>query len=303
MNHENIIVTRPSKLYLKRSQLILESGENAAQVPVEDLRHLILDNENIKLTKALLVEIAQNNGVIVVCNERHIPCGIYTSFHQHFQSSKIINLQIENGEKINGKIWKAIIKQKIINQSLIIKELNPKIFDQMIKLISDIKINDETNIEGQAAKIYFNTLFGENFIRRRYRDKDIDFTNILLNYGYSIMRSAVIRALICHGLLPIFGLKHKSNTNSFNLADDFMEPFRPIVDLYVFKYTKENLKQSNEFNIKNKKELTLLINTKMKIDDKVIEMDKAAELMAISYVKALENKKPSLIKIPKLIKR
>lgn len=65
------------------------------------------------------------------------------------------------------------------------------------------------------------------------RDRGAPGVNVLLNYGYGILRAAVARAVVGAGLHPALGIHHSNQFNSFNLVDDLIEPFRPIVDYSV----------------------------------------------------------------------
>lgn len=91
-----------------------------------------------------------------------------------------------------------------------------------------VRSGDSDNLESQAALYYFPRLFGRQFHR-----KQSDWTNSALNYGYAILRGALARAVVAHGLHPSLGLFHHSERNAFNLVDDLIEPFRPLVDLHV----------------------------------------------------------------------
>lgn len=91
-----------------------------------------------------------------------------------------------------------------------------------------MKPGDTTNREAVAARKYFVALFGSTF-----RRTDEDVTNASLNYGYAIIRSCVAKTLAGYGFNGTVGIHHINETNPFNLADDIMEPLRPVVDMWT----------------------------------------------------------------------
>ena len=97
-------------------------------------------------------------------------------------------------------------------------------------------------------------MFGSDFTREKENE-----VNAALNYGYAIIRSYIAKTLICEGLEPSLGIHHKNQLNSFNLADDIIEPFRPVVDNYVYNNYKD---WGNEFYTFQKAELVRLLNCK-----------------------------------------
>ena len=150
-------------------------------------------------------------------------------------SAKIDN-QINTRKSFYEKIWQDIIQIKIYNQTVCLSSLEKD--DRALKsLIKKVIIGDRENIEAQAAKIYWNKLFGDDFIR----DKNGEGINTLLNYGYTILRSGIARSIMGAGLHPAIGIFHKNKYNSMRLADDLMEPFRPIVDYFVYKFSKQGM--------------------------------------------------------------
>ena len=91
------------------------------------------------------------------------------------------------------------------------------------------RIKTYFNIEAQAAQVYWPALFGSNFRRDRSRED----LNILLNYGYAVIRSSMTNAVLSAGLHPTFGVFHRNRNNPLCLVDDLIEPYRPIVDQVV----------------------------------------------------------------------
>lgn len=164
------------------------------------------------ITTRLLTACSTYNVVLVICDKKHIPCGMYLPFNQHSRTVKIIRRQIQWGEQDKDKLWQQIIKYKITNQSEILYYFtkNKERYEQLARYVDGVQPGDPTNREGHAAKVYFNTLFGNEF----YRSNDC-IENAMLNYGYAIVRAYITRSIVSYGYNPGLGIFHKSEYNSF----------------------------------------------------------------------------------------
>ena len=200
------------------------------EIPLDDIGGIISNSYSITYSSSLLVKLAELNISFIICGTNHSPQAFLWPVETHSLMAGKIDTQINTRKSFYEKLWQDIIQIKIYNQSVCLKSLNKE--DNLLKsLIKKVIIGDRSNIEAQAAKIYWNTLFGDNFIR----DKNGDGINTLLNYGYTILRSGIARSIMGAGLHPAIGIFHKNKYNSMRLADDLMEPFRPIVDYFVYK--------------------------------------------------------------------
>jgi len=223
------------KVYLDNIEI--HKGENKYTLPLSDIGIIVLDGLMTSITTRLLAACSNYNVVIVICDKKHLPAGMYVPFNQHSRVVKIINKQIrwENDKK--GKLWQQIIKYKIENQAEIMFSFtkDKERYQLLQGYVEEVKVNDESNREGHAAKVYFNTLFSNNFSR------DIDcMENAMINYGYAIVRAYIARAIISYGYNPSLGIFHKNEYNAFCLADDILEVFRPVVDAYAIYYILNN---------------------------------------------------------------
>ena len=204
----------------------------------------------------------------------------------HYQFTKNLKNQINVSEPFKKRIWQQIVIQKIKNQSLVLKLCN-KDFQLVEKISSLVKSGDTDNREAYAAKIYWNCLFGKEF----RRDKNAEGINSLLNYGYAIIRASMIRVICSAGLLPALGVNHNNNLNQFCLADDFMEIYRPLIDVTVYNLYKNGIVEISPIV---KKELinTLWINIHTKEGNSPVFQ--SMHYLVGSYVHALENKISSI---------
>ena len=223
-------VSNPSYLRLHRRQLIIEQErEVVGQVPIEDIGALILACPQIVVSVPTICAIQQNNAVIVFCDERYMPLSVLLPLEANSLHSKILKQQIKISKPVQKRIWRQIVTAKVQAQS---KALNHCIENDfgLSNLIPKINSGDSTNIEAQAAQRYWPKLFGKKF----RRDTEGPSINALLNYGYAILRATTARAICASGLHPALGVFHHNQYNAFCLADDLIEPFRPLVDSCVW---------------------------------------------------------------------
>ena len=222
------------KVYLDNIEI--HKGENKYVIPLSDIGIIVLDGMATSITTRLLAACSTYNAVLVICDKKHIPCGMYIPFNQHSRTVKIMRKQVQWGDNKKDELWQGIIKYKIHNQSKVLYRFtkNREKFIQLQNYVGEVKLGDMSNREGHAAKVYFNTVFGNDFSR------GIDcIENAMLNYGYAIIRAYITRSIVGYGYNPSLGIFHKSEYNSFCLADDFLEIFRPVVDAYVINYLLE----------------------------------------------------------------
>lgn len=238
MIKRTIFCGSPAYLSLQNEQLLIKPrNENAetVSIPIEDIGYLELDNQQITLTVALLARMAQENCAIAICDKTHIPIGLHLPISGHSVHTERMKPQLEANQPLNKRLWQQTIKEKIQNQSAVLKKFE-KPYITLLQKAEAVLSGDTSNQEGIAAAYYWKTLFGKNFKRER----EGDMPNALLNYGYAILRSILARAIIGTGLLPSLGIHHKNRYNSYCLADDVMEPYRPFVDALVYMYYEEN---------------------------------------------------------------
>jgi len=260
-------ISERSYLHLKQKQLFIDQeGEIVGQIPIEDLGVLILQNPAIVITQRLIVACQENKVVLIFCDRKHLPYSVILPIGESNNlHNKILKQQIEVSEPIKKNLWKQVIELKIKNQSQTLKTLN-KDATQLNYLASKVKSGDTGNCEAVAAQVYWKILFGKKF----RRNPDLEGINSLLNYGYSIMRAMIARAICGAGLHPTLGLFHSNQYNALCLADDLMEPFRPWVDLIVYQMAGEQ--SELEINQTNKQLLLQLLSEPVKYDNKTMPL-------------------------------
>lgn len=280
------------KLYLDNLKVVREETE--ILIPLSDIHTIIVDNQQTVVTARLLNKLAEYHILLIFCDEKHLPNIYALSPHSHHQSSRVLERQVQWNEQTKGTMWQKIIQIKINNQASVLEHLKkePDSVQMLEYLSQEVGFSDETNREGHAAKLYFKTLFGSSFIRDR---DSFDGINSGLNYGYIVLRSTIARTIVAYGLQPSFGIGHHNQYNAFNLADDLIEPFRPIIDLWVSVMCNED----TYLDLKTKQKIVHLIsNNKILIGNQKQTILNAIEILIQSFIKGMNENNPDLLVYP-----
>lgn len=292
MAFRTIVISNPSRLFIKNNNLCIGQNEEVYNLPIEDISSIMIENKQTTITSGVLELCAENNVLIYSCDNKHLPNGIFTSLNQHSRVAKVLKTQIDLPKPFKKRCWQKIIIQKTVNQAECLNILKIDGSEKIINIANNIKSGDTDNREAYIAREYFKLLFGSSFTRGTKTT-----TNAALNYGYSIIRGAVARSLVSYGYNTILGINHSSELNSFNLADDFMEVYRALVDLYV----KKNIVDDNEFTSDNKMQLYNLLNVDVIIDNKKCSVINSIDIMIQSFSTAITTGDFENLKLPKLI--
>lgn len=232
------VFSRKSHVYAKQKQLKVDvDGKNAGSVPFEDVGLLVLDSPALTCTQGALVSIAENGGAIMICGKDHHPAGLFLPVAANTTLTERMAAQIEAKKPLKKRLWGQIVKAKINNQAATLDKDSPAI-SRLKELSKNVRSGDPDNKEGQAARIYWKELFSDIEFRRERKG---DPPNALLNYGYMVLRASIARSICGSGLHPALGLHHKNKYNPFCLADDLLEPYRPLVDREVKSMVEEDL--------------------------------------------------------------
>jgi len=223
----SIMISRPAKLRREHFSLAIEQEETAF-VPFEDIAVIVLNHREINLSHPVLSACAEYGISLYATGANHQPAGVFLPFLPHSRTTRLLRLQLDIARPLAKQAWANIVRRKIENQTACLRLTGKKGVDRLESYARRVRSGDIDNLEGQAAAFYFTQLFGTGFHRAEER-----WANAALDYGYAVLRGAIARGLVAHGLHPTIGLFHDSEQNAFNLADDLIEPFRPLVDLHV----------------------------------------------------------------------
>ena len=263
------MISRPAKLRREHFSLAIEQ-EQTAFVPFEDIAIIVLNHREIQLTHPVLSACAVYGIGLYATGDNHQPNGVFLPFLAHSRTTRLMRKQMDIPRPLAKQAWASIVRRKIENQSAVLRFCAKNGVDRMDSYARRVRSGDTENLEGQAAAFYFTHLFGQGFYRAEER-----WVNAALDYGYAVLRGAIARGLVAHGMHPPIGLFHASEQNAFNLADDLIEPFRPLVDLHV---AKNPAFTEGDLSPQDKAELVALLNV-----DVGMPQGKMSALSAIEY--------------------
>lgn len=252
MAYRCIMIANPARISCTVGQLVVQS-EQKFTFPIEDIACLMLESRQSTITTAALSALAENGTVVYCCDEKHLPCGTLLPFAQHCRQLEVSRKQLGMSVPLQKRLWQKIVRSKIHNQGECLALCGkPEKAAWLFSREKAVTSGDAGNMEATAAAGYFPELFGNGFTR----SDECDGRNAALNYGYAVLRGCMARCLCSYGFLPWMGLHHCSELNAFNLADDMMEPYRPVVDLFV----AANIDSDVELNTSLKGRLFDLLN-------------------------------------------
>lgn len=274
------VVTVSSRCKLEhRLDYLICRGEDTVKIHMSEIAVLIVESTAVAITAALMCELIKRKVKVIFCDEKHNPYFELTPASLKYDTSGCLRRQMSWTEENKRAVWTQIVRQKILQQMLLLQERKYQeqasmLFDYMTQL----KDGDITNREGHSAKVYFNALFGKDFTRQTSCA-----VNSALDYGYSILLSAFNREVAAAGYSPNIGINHNNEFNHFNLSCDLMEPFRPLVDRRVLEL------DIMEFQTEQKHQLQQLLNREVIIDAKKYSLNNAISMYVRSVLSAIEN--------------
>nr|WP_315165408.1 type II CRISPR-associated endonuclease Cas1 [uncultured Flavobacterium sp.] len=257
MLKKTILIENKTSITTKNHQLVLKSEIRESSIPIEDIGFLVLDHSEIYLSIPAINLVIENNTALIICNTNHLPNGMLLNLNSHHIQQEIFKNQIIASIPLKKQLWQQTIIEKIKNQGELLEIITGKV-NTFEFLASKVLSGDTSNMEGVAAQQYWKSFPLPNHEKDGIkRERYGDYPNNFLNYGYAILRAATARALSGSGLLNTLGIHHKSKYNAFALADDIMEPFRPLVDEKVFELMQKYEEQ--ELNTVLKSELLQIL--------------------------------------------
>lgn len=291
MEFRNIIIANPARLSIKHNQLCIMQ-EREALIPIEDICSILMESRQIQISAAALERLAVSGITVFFCDEKHLPSAQILPMNQFSRQRKMLYAQFELPRPVQKQLWKNIVQQKIKNQAACLRLSGKAGFEELEAMAQTVRSGDVHNVEAQAAAFYFPRLFYQGFTRG-----NSCLHNAALNYGYAILRGAIARNLVLHGLEPCIGLQHHNQLNSYNLADDLIEPFRSLIDLYVSGLPDTD---SDELTPAVKRSLFNATNLLMLQDGKKMRVMYAISRSAASLAKSIAAQK-NILELPMLI--
>lgn len=229
MAFRTVLIEKAVNVRLDLNNIVVNYEDDKFWINIDEISVIIVDDPRCNVSLNVLSYLCEKGVTVIFCNASHMPIGSLQTLSMHSRTSKRIKQQMDWNEASMNYLWTCIVKAKITSQCKTLEKTNNvNKIDIIYSLLSSIVIGDPQNREGTVSRIYFKELFGDTFIRFNE-----DIINYALNYIYQIIRSKISQEIVAYGYLPSYGIHHKSELNAYNLADDFIEPFRPICDYYV----------------------------------------------------------------------
>ncbi|HEM6045261.1 type II CRISPR-associated endonuclease Cas1 [Streptococcus suis] len=278
MGWRTVIVNTHSKLSYKNNHLIFKDATRTEMIHLSEVDILLLETTDIVLSTMLIKRLVDENILVIFCDDKRLPTAHLMPYYARHDSSLQLSKQIDWEEAVKAEVWTHIISQKILNQSIYLSACGfIEKSQSVMNLYHSLELFDPSNREGHSARIYFNTLFGNDF--NRELDNDI---NASLDYGYTLLLSMFAREVILSGCMTQLGLKHANQFNQFNLASDIMEPFRPIIDQIVYE-------NRNHSFVKIKRELFTIFSDTFQYNNKEMYLTNIVSDYTKKVIKALNN--------------
>lgn len=287
MSWRIIVISKRAKLDLQLGYMVVRS-EEITKIVLSEISTILIESTAISLTTSLLAELSKRKIKVIFCDEKRNPSAELMSYYGSHDTSNKIRKQIAWKQSTKEAVWTEIVTEKIRKQKEFLEALGKEESEQLSSYLKEIDWNDVTNREGHAAKVYFNAVFGMDFTRT-----EDNIINAALNYGYTIILSAFTREIVANGYLTQLGIFHDNIFNQFNLASDFMEPFRVLVDREVFGL---NL---TKFEHEEKMQLVNIFNHEVKIDNKIQYVNNAIKIYCKSVFEALNEDDSALVRFYK----
>lgn len=279
MSWRIVVISKRAKLDLQLGYMVVR-GEELHKVHLSEMAVLLIENCAVSLTAALLAELVRQKIKVIFCDEKHNPSSELVPYYGSFETSNRVRIQINWSDEAKWCVWREIVRNKVYNQAMVLKRFKLKEEALLQEYINSIGINDTSNREGHAAKVYFNALFGKRF----YRD-DESAINSALDYGYTVLLSACNREVVSNGYITQLGIHHCNVHNQFNLGCDLMEGFRPVLDLLVCNMLKDGLLEV--FESKEKISVLDILSQILMIDGKKYSLDDAIRIYIHNVFEAL----------------
>ena len=265
---------------------ISAGGVEVARVPLDDIGVLLCHAHGLTYSNNLLVQLSQRGAAVVLCGPNHMPLAWVWPLDGHHVQALRMRHQLEADEPLRKRLWQVLVRAKIVQQGAVLNRLGKE--DGAFEMLArKVRSGDPENMEAQAARRYWPLLMGDEF----RRDRQSGGTNAMLNYGYTVLRAGVARAVTSTGLHPSIGLHHSNRGNPMCLVDDLMEPFRPLIDYLVVRLAASG---EDDVTPSVKATLALALSLDMATARGTTPVSTCLERLAISLATAFETGKPEL---------
>lgn len=276
---------------IERGFLVVSAAKSElGRIPLDDIAAVICNSNYATLSTAAISALAAHGIPLVVCDKKtKRPSSFLVTLEGNYRQGDIMSAQADAKLPLRKSLWKDIVKAKLLQQAEVLLFFGKSKESEMLSGLAElVRSGDSENCEARGAAVYWKALMGEYF----RRDKDADDENVLFNYGYTVVRACMMRAISSAGLHPSIGLHHRSSTNTARLADDLMEPFRPFIDLEAKAICKEA--DDIELTVENKRRLSGVVDRKIGIRDRETTLQTLMFRLSVSLAQVFAGERGKL---------
>jgi CRISPR-associated endonuclease Cas1 subtype II len=291
MSWRTVIVANHSKLDLQIGFMQVRGDNETKRIILDEIDIVILESTAVSVTTALLAEFVKRKIGVIICDAKRFPVAELLPYHGCHDSTRRLRMQLQWSQDVKELIWQKIVKEKIANQVRLLQRYGKNdTANSLLQYVSQVVLGDESNREGLAAKLYFPALFGDGFTREKKCD-----VNIALDYGYQVMLSVFARELAAEGYVTELGIFHNNVHNSYNLASDLIEPFRPLVDAKVLELFQD---KNRCFDKEVRREIVTMLHEEIEISGNRQTIINAIVIYTRSITDGLNNCTSDNIRFP-----
>lgn len=290
---DGIIEIAEDGRYLSRYRgflVVSDKETELGRIPLADVSAVILSANQASLSKNILLALAEQNAAVICCGSNYLPTSITLPYSGNYESAHRMRNQIDAGRPLCKQIWKRLIQEKISNQAAVLCWRGQHKAGHAVRaMMQRVRSGDADNLEAQAARRYWAKVHTAGFVRNRNAEDE----NILFNYCYTVLRSAVARSVVGAGLLPALGVHHRGRLNPFSLVDDLMEPYRPLADSLVIEVLEE-AEGAWELTPAIKRRLAGVLRLDLQTPKGLSPLAEVLHTLALSLVQSYEAKEEKL---------
>ena len=287
MAQRTVLIQSRAHVSIQNGLLSIQTEAGASTIPLEDIWVVIVESHQTTLTAACLSALSDAGIGTMICGGNHMPNGLLLPLGAHSRHAAIVEDQLAMSKPLQKQLWRRIVQAKIQNQAAVLDEIG-RAGDGLRAMADEVRSGDTTNREGVAAALYFGQIIPDGTRRS-------SAITAALDYGYSVVRAGIGRTAVGGGWLVSRGLHHHNEYNAFNLVDDLIEPFRPLVDLLVLSYGIEEPLERED-----KALLCTVFQHTMLIDGKRCGLEQCIEVMLASLRTAVLAKDAGRLLLPAL---
>jgi CRISPR-associated protein Cas1 len=290
---KTIRITKPCRLRIDNGNLLVEDDELRFKLSLEDTDSIIFEGDRFMISAKVLSELSHYKIATLFCDEHYLPSAILHPYHQSSLATKTLKAQLAVTPSYTDRLWQRIIIAKIGQQKEVLEILGKE--SEKLKLyMTQVREADKYGAEAKSAKYYWSRLF-EQLVRE---PDSFDIRNQALNYAYALIRSLLTRDLSAAGFLPALGIWHDNKYNAFNLSDDLMEPFRPIIDIGVYRILEFHPEEEILTSQMKKELINLLDIVYVEYEKGSSSLRNTVKLYVQIFKRSVEQNNPELLSFP-----